>query len=86
MIQPGVWTALVTPFTKDEEIDWPAFERLMERQLEAGITGIVIAGTTGESPTLTAQEKLSLARKAHAMISASSGQTQLMVGAGKGGT
>ena len=47
----GTFTALVTPFS-DDRIDEAAFERLIESQIEGGITGIVPVGTTGESPTL----------------------------------
>ena len=55
----GVHTAIVTPFEGDE-IDWATYERLVERQLEAGIHGIVPCGTTGESSTLSDEEKLKL--------------------------
>lgn len=48
----GVFTAIVTPFGKDGEIDRGAFRRLVERQLEAGVAGLVPCGTTGEAPTL----------------------------------
>jgi len=48
----GAWTALVTPFAADGTIDWPEFERLVHFQIDQGITGLVPAGTTGESPTL----------------------------------
>jgi len=51
----GTFTALVTPF-QDDRIDEAAFERLIESQIEAGITGIVPVGTTGESPTLDHDE------------------------------
>jgi 4-hydroxy-tetrahydrodipicolinate synthase len=51
----GTYTALVTPFTEDH-IDEIAFERLIESQIEAGITGLVPVGTTGESPTLSHAE------------------------------
>jgi 4-hydroxy-tetrahydrodipicolinate synthase len=47
----GTFTALVTPF-RDGKLDETAFERLIEFQIESGITGIVPVGTTGESPTL----------------------------------
>ncbi len=47
----GTYTALVTPFDNDR-IDESAFERLVEHQIENGITGLVPVGTTGESPTL----------------------------------
>ena len=52
----GTYTALVTPF-KNDEIDVPALERLIEAQVDGGITGIVPVGTTGESPTLSCGER-----------------------------
>ncbi|MFZ2102412.1 MAG: 4-hydroxy-tetrahydrodipicolinate synthase [Oricola sp.] len=52
----GVFTALVTPFTERGEIDWDAFDRLIDRQLGAGIAGLVPVGTTGEAATLTDRE------------------------------
>ena len=51
----GVHTALVTPF-RNNQLDEAAYIKLIERQIEAGIHGIVPAGTTGESPTLTHDE------------------------------
>lgn len=75
----GVWTAVATPFLSDGQIDWTSFERLIKTQLEAGIKGVVISGTTGESPTLSVQEKLSLVRKAKVIAE---GKMQLMVGTG----
>lgn len=48
----GVWTALVTPFLEDGNMDLEAFKRTIEFQIAEGITGILPAGTTGESPTL----------------------------------
>jgi len=52
----GTFTALVTPF-RDGAIDVSAFEQLIETQIAAGITGIVAIGTTGESPTLSHEER-----------------------------
>ena len=52
----GTFTALVTPF-RDGSIDVSAFEQLIETQIGAGITGIVAIGTTGESPTLSHEER-----------------------------
>jgi 4-hydroxy-tetrahydrodipicolinate synthase len=51
----GTYTAIVTPF-RDGSLDEPAFTRLVEWQIESGITGIVAVGTTGESPTLDNSE------------------------------
>jgi 4-hydroxy-tetrahydrodipicolinate synthase len=53
----GTYTALVTPF-RDDRFDEAAFTALIEAQIEAGITGIVPVGTTGESPTLDHAEHL----------------------------
>ncbi|GAA3596584.1 4-hydroxy-tetrahydrodipicolinate synthase [Klugiella xanthotipulae] len=55
-----VLVALVTPFTSDGEVDWPAVERHMDDVINAGADGIVVAGTTGETSTLTDPEKLRL--------------------------
>jgi 4-hydroxy-tetrahydrodipicolinate synthase len=52
----GTFTALVTPF-RDGGIDVSAFEQLIDTQIAAGITGIVAIGTTGESPTLSHEER-----------------------------
>ncbi|MGC9454157.1 MAG: 4-hydroxy-tetrahydrodipicolinate synthase [Phycisphaerae bacterium] len=51
----GSFVALVTPFA-DGEIDWDAFGRLIDRQIEDGTQGLVPCGTTGESPTLSHEE------------------------------
>jgi len=57
----GAYTALVTPFSPDgSEVDFIAFEKLLEAQVEAGISGLVPCGTTGEVPTLTDAEQREL--------------------------
>ena len=55
MIQ-GSLVALVTPMTADNEVDWEAYERLIEWHIASGTDGIVTMGTTGESPTLSIEE------------------------------
>lgn len=55
----GVCTALITPFLEDK-VNYPLLERLIQRQIDAGIHAIVICGTTGEAPTLTDEEKIEL--------------------------
>ena len=52
----GTFTALVTPFTSDNQVDTDAFRKLIDFQFDNGITGIVPVGTTGESPTLSHEE------------------------------
>lgn len=59
----GACTALVTPFLNGK-VNYPMLEQLLKRQLDAGIKAIVICGTTGESPTLSDEEKLELFRRA----------------------
>jgi 4-hydroxy-tetrahydrodipicolinate synthase len=56
----GILTAMVTPFDKDGALDEDAAVRLMHHLLENGSDGLVLAGTTGESPTLTDDEKIRL--------------------------
>jgi len=53
----GAFTALVTPFTLDRTLDETAFRRLVRWQVLAGIDGLVPCGTTGESPTLSTEER-----------------------------
>jgi 4-hydroxy-tetrahydrodipicolinate synthase len=53
----GVGTALVTPFDASGELDELAFRRLVERQVEGGVHFLVPCGTTGETPTLTSEER-----------------------------
>jgi 4-hydroxy-tetrahydrodipicolinate synthase len=53
----GSGVALVTPFTHEHEIDFPALKKLVQMQLDGGTDFLVVQGTTGESPTLTSDEK-----------------------------
>ena len=55
-----VLTAIVTPFREDGSVDLDAFRRLAAHLVDNGSDGIVVTGTTGESPTLTDEERLDL--------------------------
>src|SRR5438132_11271555 len=57
----GTFTALVTPF-REGAIDFNALQNLIESQIAAGIDGIIAVGTTGESPTLTHDERKEVIR------------------------
>lgn len=57
----GAGVALVTPF-KDDRVDYEALERLIEWQIREGTDALIMAGTTGESATLTKEEKLEIFR------------------------
>ena len=74
----GTFTALVTPF-RDDKIDVPAFEKLIEGQIAAGITGIVAIGTTGETPTLSHHEREQAIRLA---VEIAKGRCQVLAGTG----
>lgn len=55
-IPDGAYTALITPFNEDGIIDWKGLHKLIDFQVEQGISGIVPTGTTGESSTLTERQ------------------------------
>ena len=59
----GTYTALITPF-RNGSVDVEAFRALIERQIAGGVDGIVPVGTTGESPTLDAEEHIEVVRMA----------------------
>lgn len=61
----GVCTALVTPFLNGE-INYPLLDQLLRYQLDSGVSTVVLSGTTGESPTLSESEKISLIKRAKA--------------------
>jgi 4-hydroxy-tetrahydrodipicolinate synthase len=56
----GVGVALVTPFNQDKSIDYPALEKLINHVIDGGVNFLVSLGTTGETPTLSADEKLEI--------------------------
>ncbi|WP_128547097.1 dihydrodipicolinate synthase family protein [Larkinella soli] len=56
----GVYPALLTPFTADDQLDLPLFEKNLRAQLDAGVHGLIIAGSLGEVSTLEGAEKLAL--------------------------
>lgn len=58
----GVFPALTTPFTKDDQLDLPLFGKKLEGQLTAGVDGIILGGTLGEASVLTTQEKETLVK------------------------
>lgn len=78
----GTFTALITPF-RDDAIDRPAFKALIDRQVEAGIDGIVPVGTTGESPTLGHEEHLEVIGLA---VEYAAGRCEVVAGTGANST
>ncbi len=63
----GVCTAQITPFLNGQ-INYPMVQQLLKRQLEHGIRSVVLAGTTGEAPTLCDEEKTELFRRAKTYV------------------
>jgi 4-hydroxy-tetrahydrodipicolinate synthase len=78
----GVGTALITPFSGDR-IDFAAFGRLIDKQIEAGISALIIGGTTGEAATLSDEERYELYAFSKEKIN---GRCALMLGAGTNDT
>jgi 4-hydroxy-tetrahydrodipicolinate synthase len=78
----GIFTALVTPF-RNGGIDVSAFEKLIENQIAAGISGVVAVGTTGESPTLSHEERQELIRLA---VATAKKRCQVLAGTGSNAT
>ncbi len=63
-----LFTAMVTPFTASGAVDYDAAKRLALALLESGSDGVVVTGTTGESPTVTSEEKVRLFREVKAAV------------------
>src|SRR5688572_142175 len=75
----GCGTALVTPFATDGSVDDAAVKRLARRQIDSGIHFLVPCGTTGESPTLTEDERV---RIVELVVEESAGRVPVLAGAG----
>lgn len=84
MIQFGnVVTAMVTPFDRKGNLDLPKTTELVNYLLDHGTDALVVAGTTGESPTLTTEEKLALFRHVVAVVN---GRVPVIAGTGTNNT
>lgn len=79
----GTAPALVTPFTEEDDIDEDAFRRLIERQIEGGVDGLVVLGTTGENPTISEEERRRITDLA---VEAADGRVPVILGTGTNAT
>lgn len=79
----GVYTAIVTPFTATGEVDYETLAGLVEFQIEGGVDGIVPVGTTGESPTLSAEEHMQVVQVVTAVAR---GRVKIVAGTGANST
>jgi 4-hydroxy-tetrahydrodipicolinate synthase len=78
----GAMTALITPF-RNGEVDWPRLEALVDRQIEGGTDWLVPLGTTGETPTLTENERDKILES---VIARAAGRCPVMMGTGSNST
>jgi 4-hydroxy-tetrahydrodipicolinate synthase len=88
LAHPAIWLSgyisdLPTPFDEEDELDLTAFARLCERQIEAGVTAIVVGETAGEASTLTPVEHDRLVRAA---VAVAYGRVRVIAGAGSNST
>ena len=72
----GVYTAMVTPLSKGA-VDYGKLREIVEMQIAGGVDGIVPVGTTGESPTLDAEEHMKVIEET---IAAAAGRCKIMAG------
>ncbi len=79
----GCGTALVTPFDRQQAVDWRAFEKLVNRQVESGIDFLVPCGTTGETATLSLDEYREVIQTC---VRIADGRVPVVVGAGSNAT
>jgi 4-hydroxy-tetrahydrodipicolinate synthase len=84
MIDLGeVITAMVTPFDKDYKINWKSTDKIIDYLIENGSDSLLLAGTTGESPTLTDEEKIDLFKFGRKKLN---GNIKLIAGTGSNDT
>ncbi len=79
----GALTALVTPFDSDDKVDVAALKRIVTKQLDQGISGLVPCGTTGETPCLTNEEQETVVRTA---VELADGKVPVIAGTGSNST
>lgn len=83
MLFRGVAPALVTPFTAEDDLDEAAFRNLVDFQIDGGVSGLVVLGTTGENPTVTRDERRRLVDLA---VEVAGGRVPVIVGTGTNNT
>jgi len=82
-LREGIYTAMVTPFAGDGAVDRRAWQRLLERQVTAGVAGVVVAGCTGEAAALDHKELEHLVRSA---VEVCGGRCLVVAGSGTNNT
>ena len=83
LIFQGAGIAILTPMFPDRSINWEEFGRLIDWQIENSTDALIVCGTTGESPTLSAEEKVKLFRYAVERVN---GRVPVIAGTGSNDT
>src|ERR1700674_5270953 len=88
LVKPATWLAgfipdLPTPFDENDRIDLTAFARLCQRQIDAGVSAIVVGETAGEATTLTPAEHDTIV---HTAVELAAGRIRVIAGAGSNST
>jgi len=83
MLFSGTGTAIITPFTSDNEIDYPALKKILSSQIKNGIDAIILLGTTGESPVISIEERKKLTEVTMEEVG---GKAKVIVGTGTNNT
>ncbi len=79
----GCFTAMITPFNPDGSVDLEGLKRNVQHQLEGGVAGLIPLGTTGESPTITEEERIAIVKTVVAEVN---GRVPVIVGTGSNST
>ena len=79
----GIATALITPFTESGEVDYEAYGRIIDWQIESGIDALVSCGTSGEGPTLSDEEHKEVVRFC---VERAAGRVPVIAGTGSNDT
>lgn len=79
----GTGTAIVTPFTADDTVDYEAFRRHIDHQIEGGVDALVVLGTTGENATIWPDERRELVEKSIELVD---GRVPVIIGSGNNST
>src|SRR3972149_1551918 len=83
MLFRGTGTAIITPFTTDNNIDYTAFKKILSFQIKNGIDAIILIGTTGESPVISLEERKKLI---NVTVEETAGRAKVIVGTGTNDT
>ncbi len=79
----GVGTALITPFDKDQNIDYNSFKKIINHQINGGVDALILLGTTGESPVIDDEERKKLIEFT---VAEANGKALIIVGTGTNNT